>query len=370
MSVSRLLSDAERVAWLRLARAPTVGATTFAALIARYGTAEAALADLPRLMKRGGSDARSLPSEDDARREIEAAERLGACLLANCEPGFPQGLSALEAPPAVLTVLGNLDLLKREMIAIVGARNASALGRRLAATLAQELSASGFVVVSGMARGIDAAAHEGSLGTGTLAVVAGGVDHVYPPEHRSLYERLCTEGVVVAEMPVGLVPQARHFPRRNRIISGMSRGVVVVEAAENSGSLITANYALEQGREVFAVPGSPLDPRAKGANRLIRQGATLTESAKDVLEVLGPIVGSAFAEPDRVPFAANGARASDDESELHRSTILEALGPAPVDIDEIVRLSGAPAAVVQSILLELELAGRVARHPGNRVSWS
>jgi len=370
LRTSRRLSDSERVAWLRLARAPTVGATTFAALIERYGTPQSALADLPRLMKRGGSDARALPTELDARRELEELAKLGGRILASCEPEFPPGLSALDAPPPILAVLGQRDLLAREMVAIVGARNASALGRKFATTLAQDLSASGFVVVSGMARGIDAAAHEGALGAGTLAVVAGGVDHIYPPEHRALYDRLCEEGVVVSEMPLHHAPQARHFPRRNRIISGLSRGVIVVEAAESSGSLITANYALEQGREVFAVPGSPLDPRAKGANRLIREGATLTETAEDVLAVLRPILGREFAEPEKDRFVPGGRSVDESDVDRCRNAVLEGLGPAPVDIDELVRLANASPAVVQTILLELELAGRITRQAGNRVSWA
>ncbi len=256
------------------------------------------------------------------------------------------------------------------MIAIVGARNASALGRKLAHRLAAELGAAGLVVVSGMARGIDTAAHEGALKTGTCAVVAGGIDIVYPPENLPLYERIKAEGVIVSEMPVGQPPQARHFPRRNRIISALARGVIVVEAAEGSGSLITANFTLEQNREVFAVPGSPLDPRAKGANRLLRQGAVLTETADDVLGVLKPILGGVFQEPSyRLGDAPPEGEPSEEETDRVRSVVEEALGPAPVAVDELIRLCGAPAAAVLTVLLELELAGRLARHPGNRVSW-
>jgi len=365
----RTLSDTERRAWIRLARAPNVGPTTFSTLINRYGSATQALADLPRLMRRGGSEPRPLPSDEDAAREIEALTKLGGRFIASVENEFPRGLAVLEAPPPIISVLGNPSLLAREMVAIVGARNASALGRKLAATLAQDLSASGLVVVSGMARGIDAAAHEGALGAGTCAVVAGGIDYIYPPENKVLYERLREEAVIVSEMSVGLVPQARHFPRRNRIISGLARGVIVVEAAEGSGSLITANYALEQSREVFAIPGSPLDPRAKGANRLIREGATLTETAEDVLAVLRPIIGRDFCEPEGRTFEFGSVSLDDAEAGRLRAILEEALGPAPVEVDELVRLSGATAAVVLTVLLELELAGRVARHPGNRVSW-
>jgi DNA processing protein len=232
-------------------------------------------------------------------------------------------------------------------------------------------SGAGLVVASGLARGIDTAAHEGSLPGGTCAVVAGGVDNIYPPENATLYERIRNEGCIVSEMPLGQSPQARHFPRRNRIISGLSRGVVIVEAAEGSGSLITANYALEQGREIFAVPGSPLDPRAKGTNRLLREGATLVETAEDVLAGLRPILGRDFAEPDgpepRVP---SPVRLSDGEANRIRACLEEALGPAPVEVDELVRGCNSSVSAVLSVLLEMELAGRVTRHSGNRVSWA
>jgi DNA processing protein len=286
------------------------------------------------------------------------------------EPDFPRGLAALEAPPPMISVIGHDALLTREMIAIVGARNASALGRKLTSRLAADLGAAGLVVVSGMARGIDTAAHEGSLASGTCAVIAGGIDIVYPPENAALYERIKAEGIILSEMPLGQQPQARHFPRRNRVVSGLARGVVVVEASEGSGSLITANFALEQNREIFAVPGSPLDPRAKGTNRLIRDGAVLTETADDVLGVLRPMLGGNFQEPGRdaggVPPLEDLAEA---EAERIRAVIEVALGPAPVAIDELIRLCGASTAAVLTVILELELAGRLARHPGNTVSW-
>jgi DNA processing protein len=365
-----MLTDAERRAWLRLARTQTVGSTTFAQLIARFGTAVAALKEVPRLARRGGADDLRIPSDDDAARELEALNRFGGRLIASCEAEFPSGLAAIVPPPPLLSALGNTVLLEREMVAVVGARNASALGRRFANTLARELSEAGLVVVSGLARGIDAAAHEGALAGSTCAVVAGGVDVIYPPENAALYERIRTEGCIVSEMPLGLAPQARHFPRRNRIISGLSRGVVVVEAAEGSGSLITARDALEQGREIFAVPGSPLDPRARGTNRLLRDGATLTECSADVLAELRPILGQAFREPEPV-----GPPTPDDSgcgvrAERLRTLVEEALGPVPVEVDEIVRLSRAPAGSVLIILLEMELAGRIARLPGNRVAWA
>jgi DNA processing protein len=285
------------------------------------------------------------------------------------KPSFPRGLAAADPPPPIISALGHVTLLQREVVAIVGARNASALGRKLAWSLAKELSDAGLVVASGLARGIDAAAHEGALAGGTCAVVAGGVDNIYPPENAALYERIRNEGCIVSEMPLGQSPQARHFPRRNRIISGLSRGVVIVEASEGSGSLITANYALEQGREIFAVPGSPLDPRATGTNRLIREGATLIESAADVLAGLRPILGRDFGEPDgRTP--SGPITASEAEADRVRIFVEEALGPSPIEVDELVRLSKSPVSAVLAVLLELEVAGRIARHSGNRVSWA
>jgi DNA processing protein len=322
------------------------------------------------MVKRGGGDDLRIPSEDDAARELAALAKIGGRIVASCEPEFPSGLAAVEPPPPLLSVVGHATLLQREMVAVIGARNASALGRKLANTLARDLSEC-LVVVSGLARGIDAAAHEGALKGGTVAVVAGGVDVVYPPENAALHDRIRAEGCIVSEMGLGVQPQARHFPRRNRIISGLSRGVVIVEASEGSGSLITANYALEQGREIFAVPGSPLDPRAKGTNRLIREGATLTETADDVLAVLRPMLGGHFHDPDRGgPGGVAEGAAAEAEADRIRGRVDEALGPAPVEVDELVRICGGSTQAVLIILLELELAGRITRHPGNRVSWA
>jgi DNA processing protein len=361
----------QRRAWLRLSRTQNVGAVTFVQLIARFGSAEAALDALPNLVRRGGGDKLRVPSNDELDREIGALHKLGGRMLASCEPEFPRGLAAADPAPAIISVLGHVSLLQREIVAIVGARNASALGRKFAATLARDLSGSGLVVASGMARGIDTAAHEGALDGGTCAVVAGGIDNIYPPENATLYERIRSEGCIVSEMPLGQSPQARHFPRRNRIISGLSRGVVIVEAAEGSGSLITANYALEQGREIFAVPGSPLDPRAKGTNRLIREGATLVENAEDILAALRPILGRDFADPGEPgPQSPSGFAVSEEETDRVRACVEEALGPAPVEIDDVVRGCNSSVSAVLSVLLEMELAGRVARHSGNRVSWA
>jgi len=367
--MSQTLSDAQRRDWLRLVRTENVGPVTFQNLIARFGSAGAALAEIPRLAKRGGREL-ILPPPDDAAREIAALAEMGGRLIASCEHEFPQGLAALDPAPPIIAVLGNPHLLRKDMVAIVGARNASALARKFAATLARDLGDAGLAVASGLARGIDSAAHEASLEAGTVAVLAGGVDVIYPPENDALYRAIAARGVVISEMRLGEAPQARHFPRRNRLISGLARGVVVVEAAERSGSLITANYALEQGREIFAVPGSPLDPRARGCNKLIREGATLTEGADDVLAVLRPMLGGDFREPEHGHSApAPSANVSDAEADRVRRLVEETLGPAPVEIDELIRQTGAPAALVLTVILELELAGRCARQPGGRVCW-
>ena len=363
------LSDNERRDWLRLSRTEHVGPVTFHALIARFGSATAALNAIPQMAKRGGGKAFVLPDAAEVAREMERLAALGGRMIAACEADYPRGLKALEAPPPLISVLGHPHLLKKEMVAIVGARNASALARKFADTLSRELGFAGLVVVSGLARGIDAAAHEAALAVGTVAVVAGGADIVYPPENQKLYDAIRNQGVIVSEMRLGEAPQARHFPRRNRIISGLSRGVVVVEAAEKSGSLITAQSALEQGREIFAVPGSPLDPRARGANRLIREGATLTESAADILAVLSPMLGGGFDEPPS-PVTPPSSQALEAEADRIRAAVEEALGPAPVEIDELIRQLGAPPAAVLTVILELELAGRCIRQPGNRVCWA
>jgi DNA processing protein len=369
--IPRPLDPDERIDWLRLARTDSVGPVTFAHLIARYGDPSAAIAALPALARRGGrADAPRVPTSAEARRELEAGAAMGARLIASDEPDFPFGLRALDPPPPVLWVLGDAALLRRNLVAVVGARIASTSGRRFAQDLAAGLGAAGWVVVSGMARGIDAAAHRGSLDTGAVAVLGGGVDDIYPPEHGDLHEALRRRGCIVSERPIGSGVRASDFPRRNRIISGLSRGVVVVEAELRSGSLITARLAAEQGREVFAVPGSPLDPRARGTNDLIRQGATLVEDAADVLRVLETLPG--FAEdaapapalageedPKRtVTTVTNGAES------LHER--LEALlSPAPTAINALAREAGAPVGAVLAALAELAVAGRVELASGN-----
>ncbi len=365
MQSQRPLSPAEKIDWLRLIRSANVGPVTFWRLIDSFGSAAAALDALPRLAQRGGGRAR-IASCAEAEAEMQRYARLGGRLIAGIEPEYPAPLRAIEDAPPLIGVLGTPDLLAKPCVAIVGARNASANGRRLARQMAADLGAAGMTVVSGLARGIDAAAHEGALPHATAAVVAGGVDVVYPRENAALYQAIARQGAVVAELPPGTEPQASHFPRRNRLISGLSLGIVVVEAAARSGSLITARRALDQGREVFAVPGSPLDPRAKGPNRLIRDGAVLAEGAGDVLEALSDLLRRPLAEPATPPPAA--APAPPDADDDARRDVLEALGPVPVSVDELIRQCQLSPAVASTVLLELELAGRLERHPGNQVS--
>jgi DNA processing protein len=365
------LSPAEQLDWLRLARAESVGPVTFAHLIARYGSATEALRELPALARRGGrSMTPRIPSVAEAQAELDAGGAAGATLIAGCQDVFPGALKALDAPPPLLWTLGDTTLLARQMVAVVGARVASAAGRRFARDLAAGLGEAGWVVVSGMARGIDSAAHDGALPTGTVAVLAGGVDDVYPPENAGLHAALRERGCIVSERPPGCVAKAADFPRRNRIISGLSRGVVVVEAELRSGSLITARLAAEQGREVFAVPGSPLDPRARGTNDLLRQGATLVEGPEDVLRVLAALPGVAEEAPLRpIHAGARGAARNEaapraDGEALH--AILGALlSPTPTPINALARDAGAPVSDVLATLTEMALAGRVELAPGN-----
>jgi DNA processing protein len=371
---SRQLNPAERLDWLRLIRSENVGPVTFYQLLRRFGSATAALEALPGLADRGGRRAPLvLFPRAAAERELAGLDKAGAALLAWGEPDYPPALAAIDDAPPLLAVRGNGALLGRPAIAVVGARNASANGRRLARELASELGRNGLVVASGLARGIDAAAHLGAMAGGTVAVLAGGVDIVYPPENQELYEAIVAQGAVVAEPALGTVPQARHFPRRNRIISGLSLGILVVEAAARSGSLITARFALDQGREVFSVPGSPLDPRCRGTNDLIRHGATLTESVDDILAQLptGTADPTRSRPPPAPPASLSWAPTSatgEEPRDSARDQIAERLGPTPIAVDELVRQCRVPAATVVTILLELELAGRLERHPGNQVS--
>jgi len=366
----RNLDRAERLAWLRLIRSENVGPISFRHLLRRYGAAAAALDALPELARRGGRKRPVvIPPAAEVAQELDTIESLGARAIALCEPDYPPNLRAVEDAPPLLLCLGHPHLLQKPTVAIVGARNASANGRRLAERIAAELAGQGLVVVSGLARGIDAAAHGGALDGGTVAVMAGGVDVVYPEENAGLYREIIRRGAIVGEMPPGTEPQARHFPRRNRLISGLALGTLVVEAAPRSGSLITARLALEQGREVMAVPGSPLDPRARGCNDLLRQGATLVESAGDVIEAISGPLRTAIEEPEGAEFPGGAPLApADDELEAVRETVIELLGPTPVAVDEVIRRCQVSAPLVQTALLELELAGRVERHPGGRVA--
>ncbi|WP_193370880.1 DNA-processing protein DprA [Pelagibius marinus] len=360
------LSDAARLDWLRLIRSENVGPVVFRQLLERYGTPTAALEALPELARRAGARRKiRLCPPAEAEAEAEAAIKAGVRLLALCEPAYPALLRALDDAPPLLCILGDPAVLALDSVGIVGARNASANGRRFAERLAADIAAAGLAVTSGMARGIDTAAHRGALPRPTVAVLAGGVDIIYPPENEALHAEIAEYGAIISELPLGIVPQARHFPRRNRLISGLSLGVAVVEAARRSGSLITARFAGDQGREVFAVPGSPLDPRAAGCNQLLRDGATLIESAADVLTALG--AQRRLATP---PPPAGGAGSvvtpPPEAAPAERADIEELLGADPILVDDLVRLSGLPIAVVHGVLLELELAGKVERHPGNR----
>jgi DNA processing protein len=361
------LTDEQRLDWLRLIRSDNVGPRTFRTLLNHYGGARTALDALPELARRGGAatPVRLYPLAD-AERELAAARRLGVALVALGEPEYPARLRMIDDPPPLLAARGNLAVLGQPMVALVGSRNASAAGVKFAERIARELADAGFVIVSGLARGIDAAAHRSSVETGTVAVLAGGHEHIYPAEHAGLVQQMLAHGVAVSEMPIGWEPRGRDFPRRNRLISGLALGVVLVEAAARSGSLITARFALEQGREVFAVPGSPLDPRAEGTNRLLKQGATLVTEAADVTSVLEPMLKQKpnllAKEPDGPP--APMSEPGDDQ----RQRIIALLGPSPVGIDDLVRLSGASPAVVRMVLLELTLADRLERHGDGMVS--
>jgi DNA processing protein len=319
---------------------------------------------VPDLARKGGGRAPALCSRENAEREIAKVEKLGAKYLVLGQGLYPRLLAELEDAPPLLTIRGNLKLLDRQAVAIVGARNASAAACRFARGLAHDLGQHDLVVVSGLARGIDSAAHDGALETGTVAVIAGGIDNFYPPENEQRQRALYEHGLVMAEMPPGTEPRARHFPYRNRIIAGMGSGTIVVEAAPRSGSLITARLAAEAGREVMAVPGSPLDPRAQGCNQLIRDGATLIQNVQDVVETIRPFEPSVRSAPSAYvpsdPEPLNGHDAL--------GLIEELLGPSPVPVDEIIRLSGATSGAVQMALLELDLAGRLDRHAGNKVS--
>ncbi len=350
---------------LRLARSKNIGPVTFAQLLRRFGNANAALDAIPDLARRGGGRAPKLAEAGTIEAEMGAVERLGARYIFPGSPPYPPALSEIQTAPPALIVQGDLGLLEKPIVAMVGARNASAAARRFARDLAHKLGGEGYAVVSGLARGIDTAAHTGAFESGTIAVIAGGIDVFYPPENEQLQREIGERGLLIAEQPPGSEPKARHFPYRNRIIAGLGMGTIVVEAAPRSGSLITARQANEFGREVMAVPGSPLDPRAQGCNSLIRDGATLIQNVEDAIASLDPF-GVARVRESGDGFAQDPAPVDAEDSD--RKTVIDLLGPVPVATGELIRQSGVASPAVQMVLLELELAGRLERHAGGKVS--
>lgn len=371
------LSEQEKIARICLYRSQNVGPVAYRNLIKRYKTATLALEALPDLASRGGLRAPlKLYSTDKVHQELKAHEKLGACLVVEGEKDYPKALRDLNETPPVLSIHGNPALFKRSGIAIVGARNCSLNGKKMVQQLAQSLGQEGYTIISGLARGIDGQAHQTSLGTGTIAVIAGGIDKIYPPEHKTLFAQIKEQGVIVAESIIGTEPQSTLFPRRNRLISGLSQGVIVVEAALQSGSLITARYATEQNRDVFVVPGSPMDPRYRGSNALIRNGATLVTNAQDILDVLNEpyrhVMKEAAFEQEQATEQDNYLDASSEPdsktTEELSKKIMDQLSSAPIFLDELIRECSYSSSLVLSALLELELAGKITRHPGNKIS--
>ncbi|EJZ23269.1 DNA-processing protein DprA [Rhizobium sp. Pop5] len=368
-----VLTERQKIAWLRLIRSDNIGPATFRDLINHFGSAEAALTALPELSARGGATrAIRIASEAEAHRELEAAHRFGARFVGIGEPDYPQALKQIDGAPPLLAVKGALSAAKRPAIGIVGSRNASVAGSKFAAMVARDCGRAGYTVVSGLARGIDTAAHRASLDTGTIAALAGGLDQPYPPENIGLLDEITGgNGLAVSEMPFGWEPRARDFPRRNRLIAGIALGLVVVEAAERSGSLITARLAGEFGRLVFAVPGSPLDPRCHGTNGLLKEGASIVTTPADVVEALAPLVqfdvfpSSMAEEPAR-----DGKAMIVPPDDSDRNRVIEALGPTPVEVDDVIRHTGLSASAVYVVLLELDISGRLHRHQGGLVSLS
>ncbi len=360
----RRLDFSEKRDWLRLIRTPTIGPVAFQQLLRRYKTAEAALGALPDLLKGKRVD---LPDLKDIEQEIAASEDMDVKIIAACEPDYPDWLRALDPPPPIISAWGKIEFLNTPSIAIVGSRNASAIGQRFARELAHQLSEAGLTIVSGLARGVDTAAHWGALPRGTIAVLGGGVDHVYPRQNADLFSAIKNDGVLVSESPLGYKAQAKDFPRRNRIISGLSKGVVVIEAAERSGTLITARYALEQNREVMAAPGSPLDPRTKGCNRLIRDGAHLIESAEDVLNVINSLSSISVNEPV-YPYNDDAPDMSETSIGDARDKLRQVLSPTPTSRDELARAAEVTISAANAALLEMELTGEVIVEPDGRIA--
>ncbi|WP_027486211.1 DNA-processing protein DprA [Allorhizobium undicola] len=366
------LTERQRIAWLRLIRSDNVGPATFRDLINNFGTAERALEALPELSKRGGAAKPvRIATRQEVERELEFAEKFGASFVGIGEPDYPAALRQIDAAPPLLAMKGDLKLAQRPSIGIVGSRNASISGVKMANLLARDCGAAGYAITSGLARGIDAAAHAASLATGTIAALAGGLDQPYPPENIDLLHDIWDgKGIAVSEMPFGWEPRARDFPRRNRLIAGISLGVVVIEAAQRSGSLITARLAADFGRLVFAVPGSPLDPRCHGTNGLLKNGATITTEPRDVLEALSPLSNIDLFSPPQVeePAYEESETWHEPPDENERSRVVNALGPTPVEVDDIIRHTGLSASAVYLVLLELDIAGRLHRHAGGLVS--
>lgn len=360
------LSFSEKRDWLRLIRTPNVGPVAFRDLLQRFGSADAALTALPQLSRK---KAMGIPPLDQIEAEMEANDQIGVKLMAACEPDYPAYLRALDPPPPLISVLGRVDILHRPCAAIVGSRNASAIGQKFAHQMAHGLGEAGVTVISGLARGIDTSAHYGALSAGTAAVLGGGVDHIYPRQNTDLFHQLKEQGALISESPLGYTAKARDFPRRNRIISGLSLGVIVIEAAERSGTLITARYALEQNREVMAAPGSPLDPRTKGCNRLIRQGAALIENVDDVLNILEQLPRPDVMEPETlyVP-QRKTVDVSQQDIASARTEILTVLSPTPTARDTLIRTTQLPVPLAIAALLELELSGDIHVEPDGRIS--
>jgi len=360
------LTDTQRLNWLQLIRSDNVGPATFRDLINHFQTAAAALEALPELISSGGASGRiRIASREQAEREIDQAAKIGARFIGMGEPNYPPALRSVDYPPPLVCVRGNPNVLTRKAVGIVGSRNSSVAGMRLAARFASELGLAEFAVVSGLARGIDASAHKHSLSTGTIAVFAGGVDRIFPEENAGLAEDiLASDGAFISEMPMGWSPRSKDFPRRNRLVAGIASGLLVIEAAKRSGSLISARLANEAGRTVYAVPGSPLDPRSEGANWLIKQGATLVTDPQEIIDDLANVTTQPqdWQEPD-----FTGYEKPVDVSDV-RDRIIRSLGPSPVEVDDIIRFSGATPGQIQLVLIELDLAGKLERHGGNRVS--
>jgi len=362
----RALSFSEKRDWLRLSRTPRVGPVAFRDLLERYTSAKAALTALPDIMRR---KAGSIPPVEAIEAEMEHSEQMGAQILAACEPDYPAYLRAVDPCPPLISLLGRADILHKPCVAIVGSRNSSAIGQRFARQISAELGQAGYTIISGLARGIDTSAHSAALLTGTAAVLGGGVDHIYPRQNTELYQAMAEQGALISESPLGYRATARDFPRRNRIISGLSMGVVVIEAAERSGTLITARYALEQNREVMAAPGSPLDPRTKGCNRLIQQGAALIENVDDIINCLENTRPPQIMEPDedynQAKFDWESAQGDIDDA---KDTITNLLSPTPTPRDEIIRHSGFATAIATAAMLEMELSGDALVEPDGRIA--